>query len=134
MNIAELQSKTNAELHELAKEYEVAGYSKMRKQQLIMELLRAETEREGLIFAEGVLEVLPDGYGFLPVDGYTPGPDDVYVSPSQIRRFNLSARAIWCSARCAGPKTASATTHSCVSRRSTCGIPRKRSAGRTSTI
>lgn len=89
MNIAELQSKTNAELHELAKEYEVAGYSKMRKQQLIMELLRAETEREGLIFAQGVLEVLPDGYGFLRVEGYTPGPDDVYVSPSQIRRFNL---------------------------------------------
>ena len=89
MNIAELQSKTNAELHELAKEYEVAGYSKMRKQQLILELLRAETEKEGLIFAEGVLEVLPDGYGFLRVEDYTPGSDDVYVSPSQIRRFNL---------------------------------------------
>ena len=54
-----------------------------------MELLRAETEREGLIFASGVLEILPDGYGFLRVSGYTPGPDDVYVSPSQIRRFGL---------------------------------------------
>jgi len=89
VNIADLQSKTNAELHEIAKEYEIPGYSKMRKQQLILEILRAETEREGLIFTQGILEVLPDGYGFLRVDGYTPGPDDVYVSPSQIRRFNL---------------------------------------------
>lgn len=89
MNIAELQSKTIAELHEIAKELEVPGYSKLRKKQLILEILRAETEKEGLIFAEGVLEVLPDGYGFLRVEDYTPGSDDVYVSPSQIRRFNL---------------------------------------------
>ena len=89
MNIADLQSKTIAELHEIAKEYEVPGYSKLRKKELILEILRAETEKEGLILAEGVLEVLPDGYGFLRVEGYTPGPDDVYVSPSQIRRFNL---------------------------------------------
>src|SRR5690554_1060640 len=89
VNIAELQSKTNAELHELAKEYEVPGYSKMRKKELVLEILRAETEREGLILTQGVLEILPDGYGFLRVHGYTPGPDDVYVSPSQIRRFNL---------------------------------------------
>ncbi len=89
MNIAELQSKTTAELHELAKEYEVPGYSKMRKKELVLEILRAETEREGLILTQGVLEILPDGYGFLRVHGYTPGPDDVYVSPSQIRRFNL---------------------------------------------
>jgi len=89
VNIADLQSKTIAELHEIAKEYEVPGYSKLRKKELILEILRAETEKEGLILAEGVLEVLPDGYGFLRVEGYTPGPDDVYVSPSQIRRFNL---------------------------------------------
>ncbi len=89
MNISELQSKTASELHEMAKELQVPGHSKLRKQELIVELLRAETEREGLIFASGVLEILPDGYGFLRVSGYTPGPDDVYVSPSQIRRFGL---------------------------------------------
>ena len=89
MTIAELQSKTNAELHELAKQFEIPGHTKMRKRDLILHLLKAETEREGLIFTRGVLEILPDGYGFLRVDDYTPGPDDVYVSPSQIRRFNL---------------------------------------------
>jgi len=89
VTIAELQSKTNAELHELAKQFEIPGHTKMRKRDLILHLLKAETEREGLIFTRGVLEILPDGYGFLRVDDYTPGPDDVYVSPSQIRRFNL---------------------------------------------
>lgn len=89
MNIAELQSKTNAELHDVAKELEIPGYSKLRKNQLIMQILKAETEKDGLIFTEGVLEILPDGYGFLRVQAYTPSPDDVYVSPSQIRRFNL---------------------------------------------
>ena len=89
MNISELQSKTTSELHEMAKELQIPGHSKMRKQELIVELLKAETEKEGLIFASGVLEILPDGYGFLRVSGYTPGPDDVYVSPSQIRRFGL---------------------------------------------
>jgi len=89
VNIAELQSKTNAELHELAKQFEIPGHSKMRKKELILHLLKAETEREGLIFTRGVLEILPDGYGFLRVNDYTPGPDDVYVSPSQIRRFSL---------------------------------------------
>lgn len=89
VNISELQAKTNAELHQLAKEYQVVGYAKMRKRELIMALLKAEAEKEGLIFARGVLEILPDGYGFLRVNDYTPGPDDVYVSPSQIRRFSL---------------------------------------------
>lgn len=89
MNISELHARTNAELHELAKEYEIPGHSKLRKKELVLGILKAETEREGLIFAEGVLEILPDGYGFLRVDGYSPGSDDVYVSPSQIRRFSL---------------------------------------------
>lgn len=89
MNISELQTKTNAELHELAKEYSVVGYAKLRKRDLIMQLLKAEAEKDGLIFTRGVLEILPDGYGFLRVNDYTPGSDDVYVSPSQIRRFNL---------------------------------------------
>ena len=89
MNIAELQAKTTTELHELARQFEIPGHSKMRKKELILQLLKAETEREGLIFTRGVLEILPDGYGFLRVNDYTPSPDDVYVSPSQIRRFNL---------------------------------------------
>ncbi len=89
MNIAELQSMTLSELQAIARELKVSNPSKLRKQQLIMEILKAETEKEGLIFAQGILEILPDGYGFLRVNNYVPGPDDVYVSPSQIRRFSL---------------------------------------------
>lgn len=89
MNIAELQAKTNSELQALAREFDVSAPSKLRKQDLIMQLLRADTEKEGLIFAQGILEILPDGYGFLRVNNYAPGADDVYVSPSQIRRFSL---------------------------------------------
>jgi transcription termination factor Rho len=75
----------------VAKELEVENPAGMRKQDLIFKILQAQTEREGLIFGEGVLEILPDGYGFLraPEYNYLPGPDDIYVSPSQIRRFNL---------------------------------------------
>jgi len=89
VTIAELQAKSNAELHELAKGLGVTGYTKLRKRDLIREILRAETEKEGLTLVDGILEILPDGYGFLRVSGYTPGPNDVYVSPSQIRRFSL---------------------------------------------
>src|SRR5690606_25487610 len=89
MTSAELQSKTTAELQEIARQLEVNGYSKMRKDTLIMEILRRETEKEGLLLTQGILEVLPDGYGFLRVDGHTPSQEDVYVSPSQIRRFHL---------------------------------------------
>ncbi|HEY8426090.1 MAG TPA: transcription termination factor Rho [Limnochordales bacterium] len=89
MTIAELQAKSNAELHELAKSLGVTGYTKLRKKDLIREILRAETQKEGLMLVDGILEILPDGYGFLRVSGYTPGPNDVYVSPSQIRRFSL---------------------------------------------
>src|SRR5690625_4687365 len=89
VNIAELQAKTNSELQALAREFDVSAPSKLRKQELIMQLLRADTEKEGLIFAQGILEILPDGYGFLRVNNYAPGSDDVYVSPSQIRRFSL---------------------------------------------
>ena len=89
MNIAELQAKTTSELQEIARELEIAGYSKMRKNTLIMEILRKETEKDGLLFTQGILEILPDGYGFLRVAGYTPSQEDVYVSPSQIRRFHL---------------------------------------------
>ena len=91
MNLSELKDKTIADLNNVAKELGVQGTSGLRKQELIFKILQGQAERDGLIFAEGVLEVLPDGFGFLraPDYNYLPGPDDIYVSPSQIRRFNL---------------------------------------------
>ncbi|HET6267861.1 MAG TPA: transcription termination factor Rho [Acidobacteriota bacterium] len=91
MNIAELKEMNISSLSQMAKELNVTGASSMRKQELIFEILKAQTEKEGLIFAEGVLEILPEGFGFLraPDYNYLPGPDDIYVSPSQIRKFNL---------------------------------------------
>jgi len=87
----ELKEKTNSELTSIARDLNVVGASGLRKQELIFKILEAQTEKSGLIFAEGVLEVLPDGFGFLraPDYNYLPGPDDIYVSPSQIRRFDL---------------------------------------------
>lgn len=91
MNLTELKGKSIAELTEMANELHVEGASGMRKQELIFAILNAQTEKNGMIFGEGVLEILPDGFGFLraPDYNYLPGPDDIYVSPSQIRRFNL---------------------------------------------
>ncbi|RLB12652.1 MAG: transcription termination factor Rho [Deltaproteobacteria bacterium] len=91
MNLVELKEMRINDLAELAKKYHIEGASGMRKQDLIYALLQAYSEREGQIYGEGVLEVLPDGFGFLraPDANYLPGPDDIYVSPSQIRRFNL---------------------------------------------
>ena len=91
MEIAELKAMSIAELTKLAKDLNVNGMSGLKKQDLIFKILQAKTEKEGLIFGEGVLEILPDGFGFMrsPDYNYLPGPDDIYVSPSQIRRFNL---------------------------------------------
>jgi transcription termination factor Rho len=91
MNIVELKEKKISELNMMAKEFKIDGAAGMRKQELIFALLQAEIEKTGLIFGEGTLEILPDGFGFLraPNYNYLPGPDDIYVSPSQIRRFNL---------------------------------------------
>lgn len=91
MNISELKDKTPDELAKLAKELNVEGARGLRKQELMFAILQAQTEKTGLIFGEGVLEILPDGFGFLrsPDYSYLPGPDDIYVSPSQIRRFTL---------------------------------------------
>ena len=91
LNLAELTQKTTAELAALAREMGVTGGSGLRKQQLIFKLLETQATQNGLIFAEGVLETMPDGYGFLRsgANNYLPGPDDIYVSPSQIRRFSL---------------------------------------------
>ncbi|MDX1630810.1 MAG: transcription termination factor Rho [Thermoanaerobaculia bacterium] len=91
MDIRTLKEMNAADLAETAKELDIGGASKLRKQELIFKILQAQTEQSGLIFAEGVLECLPDGFGFLraPEYNYLPGPDDIYVSPSQIRRFDL---------------------------------------------
>src|SRR6476660_3507388 len=91
MTIAELKEKNITELTKIARTLDLPGASGLRKQDLIFKILQAQSEKEGHIFAEGVLEILPDGYGFLrsPDYNYLPGPDDIYVSPSQIRRFGL---------------------------------------------
>ncbi|MBN1299684.1 MAG: transcription termination factor Rho [Melioribacteraceae bacterium] len=91
MDISELQKKKIIDLHSIAKEFNVAGYSDLRKQELIFKILEAQTQKDGLTFSKGVLEVLSDGYGFLRSSDYNylPSPDDIYVSPSQIKRFSL---------------------------------------------
>jgi len=91
MNIKDLKKKKISDLAKIARELNVEGASGLRKQELIFAILQAQTEKNGLIFGEGVLEILPDGFGFLraPDYNYLPGPDDIYISPSQIRRFNL---------------------------------------------
>ncbi|MFH2054814.1 MAG: transcription termination factor Rho [bacterium] len=91
MDINELKSKTIAELLKMAEELEIPGVSGLRKSELIFKVLEAKTEKDGLIFGEGVLEILDEGYGFLRSADYNylPGPDDIYVSPSQIKRFDL---------------------------------------------
>ena len=91
LDISELKEMSISKLTGIAKELEVPGATGMRKQELIFKILQAQTEKSGLIFSEGVLETLPDGFGFLraPEYNYLPGPDDIYVSPSQIRKFDL---------------------------------------------
>ena len=89
MEIAQLEGMTTSDLQQIAKKMSVSGYSNLRKKDLIIQILKAETENEGLLFISGILEIMTEGFGFLRVDNYTPGYDDVYVSPSQIRRFNM---------------------------------------------
>jgi transcription termination factor Rho len=91
LNITTLKDKSIQDLTQIAKDLNVGGATGMRKQELIFQILKAQTEKSGFIFSEGVLEVLPDGFGFLraPDYNYLPGPDDIYVSPSQIRKFDL---------------------------------------------
>jgi len=91
LDLTQLKEMTINELCGVAKSLKVENPTGMRRQDLIFRILQRQTEREGLIFGEGVLEVLPEGFGFLraPEYNYLPGPDDIYVSPSQIRRFNL---------------------------------------------
>jgi transcription termination factor Rho len=91
MNIEELKSKTISDLTNIAKDLKIQGHSALRKQDLIFRILEAKTEKDGLMFGQGVLEILPDGFGFMraPTYNYLPGPDDIYVSPSQIRKFDM---------------------------------------------
>ncbi|MGI8588751.1 MAG: transcription termination factor Rho [Chloroflexia bacterium] len=90
MNISELEGKTIDELQDLAKELDISGYSRLKKQELAFRILQAQTEQQGNIFAAGVLEIMDEGFGFLRQDGrYLPSPEDVYVSQSQVRRFAL---------------------------------------------
>ncbi|MCL5264221.1 MAG: transcription termination factor Rho [Chloroflexi bacterium] len=89
MNIAELEMKTRDELQDMAKELGITGYSALKKQELVLRLLQAQTEQQGFLFGEGVLEIVEDGFGFLRKERFLPGPSDVYVSQSQIRRFGL---------------------------------------------
>ena len=91
MNLKELKEKKISELTSLAKKFKIDSAASLRKQDLIFALLQTQSEQNGMIYGEGVLETLPDGFGFLraPDYSYLPGPDDIYVSPSQIRRFNL---------------------------------------------
>lgn len=89
LTYAELEAKTLQELYKIAKELEIAGYYRLRKNELIYEIIKVQTEKTGLMYARGVLEILPDGYGFLRPFQYLPSQDDIYVSLSQIRRFDL---------------------------------------------
>ncbi len=91
MNLVDLNKMKISELSKLAKEYKIQGFGGLKKQDLIFALLQANIEESGQVYGEGTLEILPDGFGFLRAAGYNylPGPDDIYVSPSQIRRFNL---------------------------------------------
>jgi transcription termination factor Rho len=87
--IAELEAKSLNELQDLAKELNIQNFRRYRKQELIMKILQAQTEQSGLMFRSGILEIMQEGYGFLRTSGYLPGSEDIYVSPSQIKRFGL---------------------------------------------
>jgi transcription termination factor Rho len=89
LDIRELESKKLTELYKYAKEFQIPYYGNMKKRELIFAILKAQAEKDGLMFAEGVLEIMPDGYGFLRPVGYLPSQEDIYVAASQIRRFDL---------------------------------------------
>lgn len=89
MNIAELQKKNIAQLHEIAEEKKIENYRHLRKQDLIFKIIQDEINRKQIVYGSGVLDILSEGYGFLRSTNYTSGPDDIYVSPSQIKRFDI---------------------------------------------
>ncbi len=89
LDIRDLESKKLTELYQLAREFQIPYYGSMKKRELIFAILKAQAEKDGLMFAEGILEIMPDGYGFLRPVGYLPSAEDIYVAASQIRRFDL---------------------------------------------
>ncbi|MGI6685634.1 MAG: transcription termination factor Rho [Bacillota bacterium] len=89
MSVTDLEAKTMAELYKIGRELEIPRYYQLHKKELILEIMKVKTEKDGLLFAKGILERLPDGFGFLRPTGYLPSGEDMYVSPSQIRRFDL---------------------------------------------
>ena len=89
LNIADLEEKNMTELYQIAREQNLVGYSRLRKKELVFEIMKKLTQSDQLLNAAGVLEILPDGYGFLRPFTYVPSQDDIYVSPSQIRKFDL---------------------------------------------
>lgn len=125
MYLAELKQKTIADLNEVARDLKIEGAANLRKQELIFAILQAQTEKNGVVFGEGVLETLPDGFGFLraPDSNYLPGPDDIYISPSQIRRFNLRTGDI-VSGQIRPPKRVSGISRSSRSKRLTTKTPK----------
>jgi len=90
LDLAKLKEKSISELTKIAQEIGITGYSRMKKMDLIFAILQKEIERNGYIFSEGILDIVQDGYGFLRIQGYLPNPNDIYISASQIRRFNLN--------------------------------------------
>jgi transcription termination factor Rho len=89
LNITDLEAKNMSELYKIARDLNLSGYSKLRKKELVFEIMKTQTQKDGLLFAQGILEILSDGFGFLRPFQYLPSQDDIYVSPSQIRRFDL---------------------------------------------
>ena len=89
MNISELDNKTMLELYQIARDHNLSGYSRLRKKELVFEITKAMTQADELLEAQGVLDIMQDGYGFLRPFTYLPSQDDIYVSPSQIRKFEL---------------------------------------------
>lgn len=89
LELASLEEKKLSELYKLAREYKISYYSQLKKKELIFAILKAQAEKDGYLFMEGILEILEEGYGFLRPINYTPSPEDIYISASQIRRFEL---------------------------------------------
>src|SRR5918912_1022114 len=103
MELAELETKSVEELQDIAKGLEIQDFDSLRKQDLTFKILQTQTEQSGLIFGQGVLEILPDGWGFLRHDNFNPAPNDIYVSQSQIKRFGLKT-GDWVSGQVRPPK------------------------------
>src|SRR3954452_21128662 len=103
MELAELESKTVEELQGIAKDLNITDTERLRKQDLTFKILQTQAENSGLVYGQGVLEILPDGWGFLRHDNFAPAPDDIYVSQSQIKRFGLKT-GDWVSGQVRPPK------------------------------